>query len=139
MRRMDYRINLLLVMIVVGLMGLVSNQGWSEEKKRYENIPVDRFVGMMDQKDFTLINVHIPYQGEIPGTDLLIPFNNIDQHKSDLPNPKDKTIVVYCMAGPMGYVAAEKLVEMGYSRVIHFEGGMRAWRNSGRPLRFRPK
>jgi rhodanese-related sulfurtransferase len=94
---------------------------------------------MMDQKDFTLINVHIPYQGEIPGTDLLIPFNNIDQHESDLPNPKDTKIVVYCMAGPMGYVAAEKLVEMGYSKVIHLEGGMRAWRNSGRPLRFRPK
>jgi hypothetical protein len=45
------------------------------DKKSYEYSPVDQFEKVMDQKDFTLINVHIPYQGEIDDTDILIPFN----------------------------------------------------------------
>jgi rhodanese-related sulfurtransferase len=39
----------------------------------------------------------------------------------------------------MGYIASEKLVEMGYTRVIHFEDGMRAWAQSGRQLIHRQK
>ena len=93
----------------------------------------------MDQKDFVLINVHIPYQGEIPKTDKLIPFNSIDQYLSELPKAKDSKIVVYCMNGPMGYIASETLVGMGYTRVIHFQGGMRAWERSGRQLVNREK
>ena len=81
---------------------------------------------MYVKKDFILINVHIPYQGEIPGTDLLIPFNKIALHRNKLPKDKDKTIVVYCMTGPMGYYAADQLASMGYTRVIHFEQGMKA-------------
>lgn len=109
------------------------------DKKGYENISVDQFAEMMNHKDFTLINVHIPYEGEISGTDFLIPFNAIDQDKNELPNDKDAKIVVYCMTGPMGHIAAEKLVQMGYTRVIHFQGGMRAWKKAGKPLLFRPK
>jgi rhodanese-related sulfurtransferase len=109
------------------------------DKKGYENISVDQFVKMMDHKDFILINVHIPYEGEIAETDVLIPFNAIDQHKKELPNNKDAKIVVYCMTGPMGDIAAGRLIRMGYARVIHFEGGMKAWKRAGRSLLFRLK
>ena len=120
-------------------MGHLIPKGWSMDKKGYENVSVDQFAEMMDRKDFVLINVHIPYEGEIAETGLLIPFNAIDQHKNQLPNDKDAKIVVYCMTGPMGDIAAERLVLMGYTRVIHFTGGMRAWKKSGRSLLFRPK
>jgi rhodanese-related sulfurtransferase len=98
---------------------------WSADNKSYQNISLDQFVKMFEKKDFILINVHIPYQGEIPDT--------------ELPKDKDAKILVYCMTGPMGYIAAEKLMDMGYTRVIHFEGGMKAWVDSGRQLRFRRK
>jgi rhodanese-related sulfurtransferase len=112
---------------------------WSADNKSYQNISLDQFVKMFEKKDFILINVHIPYQGEIPDTDTLIPFNSMGQHLSKLPKDKDAKILVYCMTGPMGYIAAEKLMDMGYTRVIHFEGGMKAWVDSGRQLRFRRK
>ncbi len=139
MGKMSYRFVLLIILFAIGLMGHLIPKGWSMDKKGYENISVDRFVEMMNHKDFILINVHIPYEGEIPETDLLIPFNAIDQHKNELPNDKDAKIVVYCMTGPMGDIAAERLVRMGYTRVIHFQGGMKAWKKAGRSLLFRPK
>ena len=127
------------MLIALGLLGHVSLMSWSMDKKGYENISVDQFAEMMNHKDFILINVHIPYEGEIAETDLLIPFNAIDQHKKELPNDKDAKIVVYCMTGPMGDIAAGRLIRMGYTRVIHFEGGMKAWKKTGRSLLFRLK
>ena len=103
----------------------------------YQNASVDQFVEMNANKDFILINTHIPYEGEIPGTDFLIPFTEIDRHKAKLPNDKMTRIVVYCKAGPMGNIAAERLIEMGYANVINFKGGMIAWEKTGRSLRFR--
>jgi rhodanese-related sulfurtransferase len=139
MGKMSYRFGFLMILFAIGLLGHLIPKGWSMDKKGYENISVDQFAEMMNHKDLILINVHIPYEGEIPGTDLLIPFNAIDRHKNELPNNKDTKIVVYCMTGPMGDIAAERLVRMGYTRVIHFQGGMKAWKRAGRRLLFRLK
>ena len=139
MGKMSHRLAFVIILFAIGLLGHLTPKGWSMDKKGYENISVDRFVKMMSDKDFVLINVHIPYQGEIAETDLLIPFNAIDQHKNELPKDKDARIVVYCMTGPMGDIAAKRLVRMGYTRVIHFQGGMRAWKKAGRPLLFRSR
>ena len=132
-----FRYGSLPVLFAVGIFGYFFATAYPENKRAYLNISVDQFIKMMGQKDFVLINVHIPYQGEIPKTDQLIPFNSIDQYLSELLKAKNYKIVVYCMTGPMGYIAAEKLVDMGYTNVIHFKGGMRAWVNSSRQLQFR--
>jgi rhodanese-related sulfurtransferase len=68
---------------------------------------------------------------------LLIPFNKIDRYKNQLPDDKDAKIVVYCMMDPMGRIAAEKLVSMGYSQVINLQGGMKAWQRIGKKLLIR--
>ena len=126
-----------IIVIVLGLTGCPENQGRQAEKNSYQNVSVDQFVEMNANKDFILINTHIPYEGEIPGTNFLIPFNEIDGHKAKLPQDKTTPIVVYCKAGPMGNIAAERLIEMGYADVINFKGGMNAWEKTGRSLRFR--
>ena len=138
MTKINHRIGILMAANVLILVTLVISNGWSMDSNGYQNISMDRFVEMMERKDFVLIDVHIPYAGEIPETDLLIPFNDIKQHKNELPDDKNTKIVVYCMSGPMGYVAAEKLVSMGYRQVIHFQGGMVSWINSGKRLVNRP-
>ena len=127
-----YRSLLMVLLLVVA--GNFTINGWSMDAGGYKNISVDQFIEMMGHKDFTLINVHIPYRGEIAETDLLLPFHAIDQQKEKLPNDLNTKIVVYCMSGSMGYVAAEKLVAMGYRRVIHFQGGMVSWKKSGKSL-----
>lgn len=136
---MMVRFRIISILLTLSLAGMLIPDVWSDTKVKYQNVDVDQFLAMMDNKDFVLINVHIPYQGEIPQTDLLIPFNMIDQHRNELPKDKDAKMVVYCMTGPMGYIAAEKLVNMGYTNVFHFEGGMKAWARSGRQLVNRKK
>ena len=138
MTKINHRTKIVMAANVLILVTLLISNGWSMGSNGYQNISIDRFVKMMEHKDFVLIDVHIPYAGEIPETDLLIPFNDIKQHKNELPDDKNTKIVVYCMSGPMGYVAAEKLVSMGYRQVIHFQGGMVSWINSGKRLVNRP-
>jgi len=139
MGKIGHRFCFPMILWAVIFSGTLTHEVWPIDEKGYESISMDQFVEMMDHKDFILINVHIPYEGEIPETDLLIPYNAIDQYKNELPDDKDSKIVVYCMTGRMGDIAAEKLVSMGYTGVIHFQGGMKAWKKAGRPLRFRPE
>jgi len=137
MLKTTYGLKVMLILFALALLGYFNSDGWSMDTKAYKNISVDQFAEMLDQKDFTLINVHIPYQGEIARTDFQIPFNRIDRYKNQLPDDKNAKIVVYCMMGPMGRIAAEKLVGMGYSQVIHLQGGMMAWEKIGKSLLIR--
>ena len=60
-----------------------------------------------------LVNVHIPYEGEIEGTDLFIPYDQTGQRLSDLPPDPGGKIVLYCRSGRMSATAAGALVSTG--------------------------
>ena len=92
----------------------------------FVDITVDQLHEILQQKEFTLVNVHIPYEGELPDTDLFIPFDQIADHQAELP-AKDAPIVLYCRSGPMSTQAAKVLVGLGYSHVYELEGGFNAW------------
>src|SRR4030043_1210720 len=136
MKKIKYTAGLSALLILVGWMGSFVPRVWSMGEKGYVNISAAQFTEMMKNKDFVLINVHIPYEGELPGTDLFIPFNAIDQNKEKLPRQKDAKIVLYCRTGRMSAIAAEKFVQLGYTRIFEFHGGMREWERSGRQLLF---
>ena len=134
MVKINLKSSSLVILFIAGFIGYFIYSAWSMDNKSYENIFVDQLETLMDQKDVTLINVHIPYQGEIENTDLLIPFNAINQNKNLLPKIKDAKIVVYCMGDQMSTIAAEQLIKMGYTRVSKLKGGMLAWQKLGRHI-----
>ena len=82
---------------------------------------------------YTIVNVHIPYEGEIDGTDLKIAYNDIDALTTALPD-KIAPIILYCRSGNMSAQAMAALVEQGYSQIYDVPGGMIAWEASGRQI-----
>jgi rhodanese-related sulfurtransferase len=101
---------------------------------RYFDVSAAGLATMLKSKTFPLINVHIPYEGEIEGTDLFLAYNEIDQHPGQLPADKSARVVLYCRSGSMSATAARTLVRMGYTDVWNLDGGMIGWKAAGYPL-----
>jgi len=100
----------------------------------YIDVTPQRLTALLRHKRFTLVNVHVPYAGEISRTDRFIPFDQIDRNLARLP-VKTAMIVLYCRSGRMSAIAARRLVRLGYRNVWELAGGMDAWQQQGLPLR----
>jgi YVTN family beta-propeller protein len=101
-----------------------------KNKNGYSDITVRELENLMDNHSFTLVNVHIPYEGEIPRTDRFIPFNRVADNLDLLPD-KEAPIVLYCRSGSMSTKAARDLAEMGYMNILELDGGFNAWKAQG--------
>lgn len=99
----------------------------------FRSISVGELSEMLAAKDFTLIDVHIPEQVHIPGTDYLIPYNEMDALAAALPD-KDAKVVLYCRSGGMSKMAARALAARGYTNVYELDGGMIAWEGAEMPV-----
>jgi rhodanese-related sulfurtransferase len=95
------------------------------------------FAERMKDTQAAVINVHIPYEGELEQTDAFIPYNKI-LGDSRLPKDKNTEILLYCRSGRMSEDAGAVLHEDGYTNVAHLEGGMKAWEAAGHNLVHNP-
>jgi rhodanese-related sulfurtransferase len=104
----------------------------------YRDVTAAGLATMLERTQPVVVNVHVPYAGEINGTDLFVPFDRIAADEAKLPSKKDTRIVVYCTSGRMSAIAAATLVRLGYRDVWNLDGGMVAWERAGYPL-LRPR
>ena len=100
----------------------------------YRDITPEQLRSMLENEDFLLVNVHIPYEGELPDTDLFIPYNEIEQNLSQLPADKESKIVLYCRSGSMSATAARTLVGLGFNNIWNLDGGFVKWEREGYEL-----
>jgi rhodanese-related sulfurtransferase len=100
----------------------------------YTNVGPSTLKEMLLRKNFFLLNVHVPYEGEIEGTDANVPYDRVEEAIGQIPSDRRAPIVVYCRSGRMSTTAVESLVRLGYTSVWHLDGGFIAWQRAGLPL-----
>jgi rhodanese-related sulfurtransferase len=97
----------------------------------YRTVTPAELSRMLETKDFFLVNVKVPYSGEIPKTDAFISYLDTRARLGDYPQDRSARIVVYCLSGRTSEIAARQLVLSGYTNVFLLDGGMNAWRAAG--------
>jgi rhodanese-related sulfurtransferase len=103
----------------------------SSIRASFSNIAPQKLALMLKNKDFFLVNTHVPYAGEIASTDAFVPYDETASRLKDFPADKNAKIVLYCRSGRMSEIAAKVLSTAGYTNVENLEGGMIAWEEAG--------
>ncbi len=122
------------VAMTVGLMSCGSDEGKppATASAAFSRLDPEQFAARMGDAA-QVINVHVPYEGELEHTDAFIPFDRIlgdDRLTAD----KRSEVFLYCKSGRMSEIAGNALNQAGYTNVSHLEGGMKAWEAAGKPL-----
>ena len=76
------------------------------------------------------------FKGEmIPGSHR-VPLDTIGREVSEAKAPKGEEIIVYCGGPkcPQSLQAAQKLMDLGYTNVKAYEGGLEEWKNAGNKI-----
>jgi rhodanese-related sulfurtransferase len=96
------------------------------------------FSELIKKGDGFLLDVHIPEQTHIPGTDAFVPYNEVLKNIGQLPQDKSTPILVYCRSGSMSKTASEEIVNLGYTNVYDLEGGINAYREQNNEVVITP-
>lgn len=102
-----------------------------EQANGFKSLSSAELETMLTQKDFKLIDVHIPEQRHIPETDYFIPYNEIDKITSVLAD-KNEPVVLYCRSGNMSKTVAQELINQGYTNVTDLTNGLNEWIAQGK-------
>ena len=127
----------LAVAVVVGYFALgmpgMDHGGGARTAVAEPAIGVEDFARAMTDPAAFVVNVHVPDEGSIGGTDAAIPYDRI-VGDARLPDDMAAPLLLYCKTGRMSAQAVESLRNAGYADVVHLEGGMDAWVAAGRSL-----
>ena len=100
-----------------------------EQEAVYMNITPEEAKRLMDtETDYVILDVRERDEydtGHIPGA-ILIPYTQITEKAEKVLEEKDQLILVYCRSGRRSKIAAEALVELGYTNIKEF-GGIIDW------------
>ncbi|HEB13123.1 MAG TPA: rhodanese-like domain-containing protein [Actinobacteria bacterium] len=130
-------LGIIIAIIIAGLSGGCAKTQSSTEtpsSNAYKNVTPKELKPMLDDKGLFLVDVHIPEQKHIVGTDLVVPYNEIERNIDKFPSDKSTKIALYCRSGGMSVEAARKLIELGYENVFNLAGGAGAWTAAGYPV-----
>ena len=95
----------------------------------YVNITAEEAKQIMDTEEgYIILDVRTQEeydQGHIPGA-IVISHEEIAEKAEEVLTDKDQLILVYCRSGRRSKIAAEALVELGYTNIKEF-GGIIDW------------
>ena len=117
---------LLLAVMMLTACGQATENG---KEAVYVNITAEEAKAIMESEEgYIILDVREQDEfdaGHIPGA-ILIPYTQIDEKAKDMLPDKDQLILVYCRSGRRSKIAADSLVELGYTNIKEF-GGIIDW------------
>ena len=120
-----------LVFLLLAVMMLTAC-GQDKENDReavYVNITAEEAKQIMDSEEgYMILDVRTQEEydeGHILGA-IVISHEEIEEKAEDVLTDKDQLILVYCRSGRRSKIAAEALVELGYTNIKEF-GGIIDW------------
>ena len=119
-----------LVLILMTML-LLTGCGQAAEKQEaiYMNITAQQAKELMDtQEGYVILDTRAQEEydeGHIPGA-IVIPHDEIMEKAEAVLTDKDQLILVYCRSGRRSKIAAEALVDLGYTNIREF-GGILDW------------
>ena len=100
-----------------------------EQEAMYVNITAQEAKTIMDiEQGYVILDARTREeydQGHIPGA-IQISHDEITEKAEEVLTDKDQLILVYCRSGRRSKIAAEALVELGYTNIKEF-GGIIDW------------
>lgn len=120
---------LMILLLAVLLLTACGQEKENDREAVYMNISAEEAKQIMDTEEgYIILDVRTQEEydeGHIPGA-ILIPNTEIEARAEEVLTDKDQLILVYCRSGRRSKLAAEILVELGYTNIREF-GGIIDW------------
>lgn len=115
----------------------------AEARSIIENLSVDQVVSEISTGEPLLVDIReteeLASTGVIPGS-VHAPRGMIEFY-ADPTSPyhrrefgPERRVILYCASSGRSALAVKTLATLGYSRVGHLDGGLKAWTAAGQPL-----
>ena len=115
----------ILLILAVLFLTACGQEKENDREAVYVNITAQEAKQIMDsEKGYIILDVRTQEefdQGHIPGA-ILIPDSQIREKAETVLTDKDQLLLVYCRSGRRSKLAAEALVELGYTNIKEFGG-----------------
>jgi rhodanese-related sulfurtransferase len=120
---------LLIFALAAILLTACGQSNGKEQEAMYVNITAQEAKTIMDtEQGYVILDTRTREeydQGHIPGA-IQISHDEITEKAEEVLTDKDQLILVYCRSGRRSKIAAEALVELGYTNIKEF-GGIIDW------------
>ena len=120
---------LVFLLLAVMMLTACGQDKENDQEAVYVNITTQETKRIMDTEDgYIILDVRTQEeydQGHIPGA-IVISHEEIEEKAEQVLTDKEQLILVYCRSGRRSKIAAEALVELGYTNIKEF-GGIIDW------------
>lgn len=119
----------ILLLLAALLLSACGQEHETKQEAVYMNITAEEAKHIMDTEEgYIILDVRAQDEydaGHIPGA-IVIPHTEIESRAEEELTDKDQQILVYCRSGRRSKLAADALLELGYTNIKEF-GGILDW------------
>lgn len=131
----DRRSGILVASLVLVVAVLLTDRNRSRgQDPVYHDRDPEAFREIVNRPDVYTLDVHVPEQRHIDGTNAFIPYDSTREHRHLLPDDEDVPIALYCRSDSMSRQVTDTLSKLGYEEIYLLRGGTQAWNERDLPL-----